>query len=151
MVMTFKDQLPAPGQAQPQQSGILSNLSSSIGQAFFSRGKLDITQTAAKYSNPDPNMSKFKGAMKDLRLTSGTTHGEVELPESAELVFPDLDRAAAQALETTDQSSGQTSTGTRNKWKNAGSWVQDYLDRRSQAFYVNPSYAIFLSYCRMFS
>ncbi|KAJ5368945.1 uncharacterized protein N7496_008705 [Penicillium cataractarum] len=126
MIMTFKDEIPG------QQSGPLYRLSSSIGKTLFSSEKLDINQTVAKYSNSDPEMSKLKKGLKDIRLTSGQTRTQIELPEAAELIFPDLDRVAEEALEADGKGK---ETGTRDKFKNAGTWVQDYLDRRGQAFY----------------
>ena len=128
MIMTFKDEIPG------QQSGPLYRLSSSIGKTLFSSEKLDINQTVAKYSNSDPEMSKLKKGLKDIRLTSGQTRTQIELPEAAELIFPDLDRVAEEALEADGKGK---ETGTRDKFKNAGTWVQDYLDRRGQAFYVS--------------
>ncbi|CEJ62789.1 hypothetical protein PMG11_11276 [Penicillium brasilianum] len=128
MVMAFKDEIPG------QQSGPLYRLSSSIGKTLFSSETLDINQTVAKYSSPDPEMSKLKKGLKDIRLASGQTRGQIELPEAAELIFPDIDRVAEEALE--GESKGKE-TGARDKFKNAGTWVQDYLDRRGQAFYLN--------------
>lgn len=130
MIMAFKDEIPG------QQSGPLYRLSSSIGKTLFAREELDINQRVAKYSNPDPEMSKLKKGLKDIRLTSGQTRNQIELPEAAELVFPDLDRVAEEALEGNGK--GKES-GTRDKLKNAGAWVQDYLDRRGQAFYVSEN------------
>ncbi|KAJ5908467.1 hypothetical protein N7495_001149 [Penicillium taxi] len=130
MVMAFKDEVPG------QQRGMLSQLSKTLGQTIFSSEKLDINQTAAKYSQRDPEMSKLKKGLRDIRLTSGKTHGEIELPESAALVYPDLDRIVANAIE--DQSNGKgktTSAGSLEKLKSAGVWVQDYLDRKAQAEY----------------
>ncbi|KAF3392658.1 hypothetical protein F1880_008641 [Penicillium rolfsii] len=126
MIMAFKDDIPG------QQSGPLYRLSSSIGKTLFASEKLDINQTVTKYSNPDQEISKLRKGLKDIRLTSGQTHGQIELPEAAELVFPDLDRVAEEALE--GKGKGKE-PGTRDKFKNAGTWVQDYLDRRGQAFY----------------
>lgn len=132
MIMTFKDDIPG------QQSGPLYKLSSSLGKTLFASEKLDINQTAAKYSNPDPNMSRLKKGLKDIRLTSGQTHGQIELPEAAELVFPSLDHVAEQAL--AEDGKGKE-PGIRDKFKDAGTWVQDYLDRRGQAFYVTLPYS----------
>lgn len=129
MVMAFKEDMPN------QQRGPLSRLSQTLGETLFSSEKLDVNQTVAKYSNPDKDMSKLKKGMQDIRLTSGKTHGQLELPEAAPLVYPDLDRVAAQALEGESQGKGKEPAGTREKFKNAGSWVQDYLDRRGQAWY----------------
>ncbi|KAE8317130.1 hypothetical protein BDV41DRAFT_573233 [Aspergillus transmontanensis] len=115
MIMSFKD----------QQEGLLRGLSGATGQALFTKKELDINETVEKYSNPDPNMSKFKKGLKNVRLVSGKTHGELELPEAAALLYPHLDRAAAEAA--------QGETGMRDKLKYAGEWVNDYLDRRAHA------------------
>lgn len=134
MIMMFKDVVPG------QQSGPLYKLAGSLGKSLFASEKLDINQTVAKYSNPDPDLSRLKKGLKDIRLTSGQTHGQIELPEAAELVFPDLDQAAQQALAGDGDGGGKgkgNESGTREKFKNAGTWVQDYLDRRGQAFYVS--------------
>ncbi|KKK15707.1 hypothetical protein AOCH_007061 [Aspergillus ochraceoroseus] len=129
MIMTFKDQVPG------QQQGVLSPLSSKLGQTLFSKEKLDLNQTVAKYSNPDPNISQFNKALQSIRLSSGKTCGELELPEAAELVYPDLDRVVAQAVEGKGSRDQPASTGGLNKFKGAGKWVQDYMDRRAHAFY----------------
>lgn len=134
MIMTFKDDVPG------QQTGPLYKLASSLGKNLFASEKLDINQTVAKYSSPDPDISRLKKELKDIRLTSGRTHGQIELPEAADLVFPDLDQAAKQALAGEGDGGGKgkgKEPGTREKFKNAGTWVQDYLDRRGQAFYVS--------------
>ncbi|KAE8332858.1 hypothetical protein BDV39DRAFT_199859 [Aspergillus sergii] len=71
-------------------------------------------------------------AVKNIRLASGKTHGQIELPEAAPLVYPDLDRAAERTMED----KGREAEGTREKMKSAGAWVQDYMDRKAQASYV---------------
>ncbi|KAJ4414356.1 hypothetical protein N0V82_007964 [Gnomoniopsis sp. IMI 355080] len=125
MVMAFKDEV--PGQ---QPRGPLSKLAGTLGKSLFSTERLDINQTAAKYSNPDPEMSRLKKGMKDIRLVSGKTYTEVELPEAAALVYPDLDRAVEKEM----QQEGKTKkTSTKDKFKGAGAWVQDYMDRKAQA------------------
>lgn len=131
MVMCFKDQVPG------EQKGLLGKLSSTIGQTLFTSKQLDLNETVAKYSNPDPNMSKMSKQLKNIRLASGKTHGGVELPESAELVFPDLDRVAAQELGVKSNEKRPENSGVREKFKDAGIWVQDYMDRRAQVFYVS--------------
>ncbi|KAJ5151129.1 uncharacterized protein N7482_010381 [Penicillium canariense] len=132
MIMAFKDEIAG------QQSGSLYRLSSSLGKALFATERLDINETVAKFSNPDPEMSKLKKGLKDIRLTSGQTRGQIELPQAAELVFPDLDRVVEHALEEEGKAKGKSKeSGTRDKLKNAGTWVQDYLDRRGQAFYAS--------------
>jgi hypothetical protein len=124
MLMAFKDEVPG------QQSGQLTKLSSALGQTIVSSGRLDINQTVAKYASPNiAGISKLKN---NLRLTSGETHGEMELPEAAPLVYPDLDRAAAAV-----EGGEKAPEGTREKLKGAGAWVQDYMDRKAQASYVS--------------
>ncbi|KAI5459053.1 hypothetical protein BGZ63DRAFT_426360 [Mariannaea sp. PMI_226] len=130
MVMTFKDEL--PGQ---QQGGPLSRLSSSVGAAFFKSERLDINQTAAKYSNPDPEMSKMKQKLKDIRLTSGKTYTQLELPEAAALTYPTLDRAAEKQLEAEGKGKEPEKSSMKDQWKSAGNFVQDYFDRKAQAAY----------------
>ncbi len=130
MVMAFKDDVPG------QQRGPLTRLAGTLGQTLFSSERLDINQTAAKYSNPDPNMSNIKKGLKNIRLTSGKTHGEIELPDAAALVYPDLDHAADKDLMHEDKGKGPENEGIKEKWKSAGKWVQNYLVRRAQATYV---------------
>lgn len=127
MVMAFKDEI--PGQ---QALGPLSNLAGTLGQTMFKSERLDINQTAAKYSNPDPELSKLKRGLKNIRLVNGKTHSEIELPEAAALVYPDLDRVAERDLEQEEKGKGP---GVKDKWKGAGKWVQGYLDRKAQAAY----------------
>lgn len=131
MVMCFKDQVPG------EQRGILAKLSNTLGRTLFTSKKLDLNETIAKYSNPDPGMSNLNKQLKNIRLASGKTHGQVELPESAELVFPDLDRVAARELGMKTNEKRPEGAGYREKFKDAGVWVQDYMDRRAQAFYVS--------------
>lgn len=133
MVMAFKDEV--PGQ---QPRGPLSKLANATGKALFSAERLDINQTVAKYSNPDADMSKMRKGMQNIRLVSGKTHGEIELPEAAALIFPDLDRAADSDLQAQGKGKEVVNESTKEKWKGAGKWVQDYLDRKAQASYVSP-------------
>ena len=133
MVMAFKDEV--PGQ---QPRGPLSKLSGTVGKSLFSSERLDINQTVAKYSNPDPEMSRTKKGLQNIRLVSGKTRSELELPEAAALVYPDIDRAAQKDLEQEGKGKGKDDESTKNKWKGAGLWVQDYLDRKAQATYVSP-------------
>lgn len=51
-------------------------------------------------------------------ISSGTTHGELDMPEAAALVFPDDDAATAGN-------------------KSLGSLTAEYFDKRSQAKYVS--------------
>ena len=82
--------------------------------------------------------------MKQLRIASGETHGEAEMPVTcAPLVFPALD-AVATAVEGESHDGGVT-TSFKSKSKSASKLVADYYDRRAQATYVCPSSARCLS------
>ncbi|KAJ1705141.1 hypothetical protein NYO67_12705 [Aspergillus flavus] len=110
MVMAFKDDL---------------------GKTLFGVEKVDINQpvekptfdpapTIAKYTHSDehPEMNMVKKHLKNIRLASGKTHGQIELPVAAPFVHPDLDRAAARAME----GKGRVAEGSREKVKSAGAW-----------------------------
>ncbi|OJJ43592.1 hypothetical protein ASPZODRAFT_19314 [Penicilliopsis zonata CBS 506.65] len=58
-----------------------------LGQLFHGE-RLDVAQTVNKLSTHDK--ATFR---ENMRIASGETHGEVELPETAPLVYPDIDRS----------------------------------------------------------
>lgn len=67
-----------------------------------------------------------------------TTHGDLEMPEAAPLVFPALDEAS--------------DAEKQNTMKRAGKFIADYYDRRARATYVcvnpdNPFRYLLLSTC----
>ncbi|KAJ6032594.1 hypothetical protein N7540_003326 [Penicillium herquei] len=109
MVMSFKDKVPSQGTSNSVR-----------GKTVVSSQLLDISETAVKYSTLDPETSKFK---RNLRLASGVTHGEIGLPESAPLVYPNLDQAAL----------GNASETSRIPSRGGNSWVSDYFDRKAQS------------------
>jgi hypothetical protein len=125
MVMAFKDKVPG------QQQGAFG---ASLRQTRFSREKLDMNQTVEKFSNPDPNTTKFKKGLNDIRLVSGKTRGEIELSEAAALVYPDLNRVALEE--------GEGLAGIRDKLRNGGEWYNDYSDRRAHAFYMSSQASV---------
>lgn len=127
LVMAFKEDTPNDG----KRKGPQTSLAGAAGKSMFSQERLDINQTVDKYSRADETMSGMRKKTKDVRLFSGQTVGEVELPEAAALVYPDLDRIADK-----DLASKEDAEGIKEKWKGAGKWVQDYLDRRAQVAYV---------------
>jgi len=66
--------------------------------------------------------------MSKLRVSSGKTYGELEMPEAAPLIFPALDQMTVGA------------DGKKpNKLKRGGEFVANYMDRRTQATYVSLS------------
>lgn len=132
MVMAFKEE--TPGQ---QPGGPLNKLAGALGKSLFSFERLDINQTVAKYSNPDPGMSKVKKGFRGMRTASGKTYTEVELPEAASLIYPDLDRAMAKEMQQDGEQKSSEKTSAKDKFKGAGAWVQDYRDRKAQANFVS--------------
>lgn len=136
MVMAFKDQI--PGQ---QPGGPLTKLAGTLGKSLFSSERLDINQTAAKFSNPDPEMSRLKKGLRDLRLVNGKTYTELEMPEAAALVYPELDRAVEREMAQQGKGKEAEKASTKEKFKGAGAWVQNYMDRKAQATFVSPSFS----------
>jgi hypothetical protein len=70
-----------------------------------------------------PADSKFKEQLKLLKLTSGSTKGEFELPEAAPLVYPALDALPEDGEK-------------QNALKRSSDFVASYMDKRAQATYV---------------
>ncbi|KAK4951616.1 hypothetical protein LTR28_006859 [Elasticomyces elasticus] len=90
----------------------------------LSAERLDLSKTVVKYgeSSADPSTrEKIKG----LRVASGTTYDDLEMPEAAPLVF--------SALDATVASTGEVSS--KEKAKSGQKFVAQYLDRRAQANY----------------
>lgn len=86
--------------------------------------QLNINEVIARYSSHDSG--RMKETMKDLRTSSGTTYGQLEIPHAAPLVFPALDEAAFGG-----------DAKKQNALKGTGKFMADYLDRRAQARYVS--------------
>ena len=100
----------------------------------------DLTTGSSTTSNISPGQEalskslsvpddRLRATLKNLRLSSGTSKGELELPEVAPLVYPALDTAAALALSTENP----LPTKKQNALKSSGKFIADYIDRRSQA------------------
>ncbi|CAI7598469.1 unnamed protein product [Penicillium discolor] len=109
--------------------GPLGQATSSLKKSIFKKDKVDLNQAAMKWSNPDVNRSNFGKKLDNIRVQSGETTSELELPETASLIYPQLDRIAAGKY-TEEQSQGIS-----EKFKGAGEWVNDYMDRRAMVFY----------------
>lgn len=88
---------------------------------------VDITKAIT--SSLDDTTTGFKKTLKNIKLSSGTTYGELEMPEAAPLIFPALDRIA--------DIEGSENSQKSNKFKDSGKFVTDYFDRRAQAKYVS--------------
>jgi hypothetical protein len=90
---------------------------------------VDITQAISSSTNLAS--SGMKQAFKNMRLSSGKTYGELEMPEAAPLIFPALDQLAAT----------EEGVKKQNKLKSSQKFMADYFDRRAQATYAaqNPN------------
>ncbi|TVY83711.1 hypothetical protein LSUE1_G002573 [Lachnellula suecica] len=77
------------------------------------------------------NTASSSGWSKKLRVFSGKTHGEMQMPESAPLIFPALDSIVYD----------NTEEGFKKqiKMKKSGKFVADYFDRRAQAEYATEN------------
>lgn len=101
----------------------------------WSTGALDISQTLSKnLSYTSDSASRGTQLKHNMQFSSGTAHTDVELPESAPLIYPALDAAAA--VEDHDPNAKKSSA-----FKRSGKFVGDYMDRRAQAKYAaeNPN------------
>ena len=100
-------------------------------EASATHASVDITQVINNYSTPAA--SGMKDSLRNLRMSSGKTHGELEMPEAAPLIFPALDALA--------ESTSPEGIQQQNKLKSSQKFVADYFDRRAQAKYAveNPS------------
>ncbi len=134
MVMAFKDDIPETAGEGKQ----LRNLFGRSDKPVYASKSLDINQAAAKYSDMSTGESKLKKSLQSLRLTSDQTFG-LELPEAAELVYPDLDQQIEKDLEQArgDKETGASSQGLKNKLKSYGEAFSGYFDRRAQAEWVS--------------
>jgi hypothetical protein len=75
-------------------------------------------------SHPD---SALRSHLKSIRLASGVTKGELSLPQSAPLIYPALDAAAASDEQAQAQGKPPSALQT------SSAFVAGYLDRRAQA------------------
>lgn len=90
---------------------------------------VDITQTIS--SSLTPASSNMRQTFKNMRLSSGKTYGELELPEAAPLIFPALESIASDPTEE--------GIKKQNKLKSSHKFVADYFDRRAQAQYAGEN------------
>ena len=81
----------------------------------------DMNAMISKENAPHKSYQNFRA------VNAGRSYGAVEMPDSAPLIFPDLDEAAR----TQDPAKA-------NKLKSSMAFVTDYYDKRAQASYVRP-------------
>jgi hypothetical protein len=116
MIMTFKPERPT--------------------ERYFNANINDATSAALTKSITPPT-SSLNANLRNLRLSSGVSKGEMSLPKSAPLIYPALDVAAANAA-STDQALPEKK---QSVLKSSGNFIAEYLDRRAQAEYAgaNPN------------
>ena len=92
--------------------------------------QVNLTATIASRSNPATTIGNLQNKYKS---SDGNTYGEWEFPEVAPLVFPALDRLAAQTSED----------GVKKKTKmgKGFTFVANYWDKRATAEYVSTRFA----------
>ena len=82
-------------------------------------------------------MESMKHSLQSIRIKSGTTKGEFEMPEAAALGVSKSRRGAGAALGTKAMSEEKKDEAMaakiKTKFQHAGAFVADYADRRSQA------------------
>lgn len=87
--------------------------------------EFDASATISKYTNTEdhPDMGAWKSRMKGFRLESGHTQGEGELPESAPLIYPRIDRAAQRIAEGKE---------AKSSFQTGRTWARDYEERKNR-------------------
>lgn len=95
-----------------------------------SHTRVNINQIILANSNPASN--RARQTLRNLRTSSGKTYGELELPESAPLIFPGLEELA-------EDSSEEGAKKQRNLKSRSGRFVADYYDRRAQALWTHQN------------
>ena len=93
---------------------------------------VDSSSAALKWL--DPNKSTFRAKLRD---SSGVTHGEAEMPETAPLVYPDTGYAE---LSKTAKVPGEQKSGEFSSYQKV---VGKYFDKRAQAKYVRFVICVF--------
>ena len=84
----------------------------------------DMNTMISKENAPHKSYQNFRA------VNAGRSYGAIEMPDSAPLIFPDLDEAAR----TQDPAKA-------NKLKGSMAFVTDYYDKRAQASYVRPIFS----------
>ena len=91
---------------------------------------VDTSGIALKWLNPPESSIKMKTG--NLRASSGVTHGEHELPETAPLIYPDTGYV--------EISKPKNDESTRGSLSSSRKVAAAYFDKRAQTKYVsNPA------------
>lgn len=134
MIVTYKT-----GVSEQPEVGIERVDLGATAIAKYGRDVQPDTLVAGPGSSEKPTLlDDVKEKMKQLRIASGETHGEAEMPVTcAPLIFPALDAAAvASPAAKEERNSEVIGTSIKAKSKNVAKFVNNYYDRRAQASYV---------------
>ena len=89
---------------------------------------VDTSNVALKWLDPPKSSIRMKA--NKFRASSGVTHGELEMPETAPLIYADT--GYAEISKPKDEESTRGSLSSSRKVAAA------YFDKRAQAKYVSP-------------
>ena len=102
---------------------------------------VDTSKLALKWLQPPT--SSFKMYASNFKSSSGTTHGDIELPETAPLIYPDAGYAEIGRTKTLDEQDVAASTETkRSAFSRNQKVAAAYFDKRAQAKYVSISLSL---------
>lgn len=100
----------------------------------WSSEPLDVSHAVATSKEPAdaPRKGNMGAKLKhNLQYASGTSHGEMEIPESAPLIYPAIDNAVAEAVQDGDQAVSNQLSKAPGRFKKSSKFVNEYLDRRA--------------------
>lgn len=105
---------------------------------------LEVSHAVATSSEPTgaPKKGNLGAKLKhNLQYVSGTSHGGMEIPESAPLIYPAIDNAVAGLAQANDQAVNNQESKAPGRFKRSSKFVNEYLDRRARATFhaENPS------------
>ncbi|KAL6242908.1 hypothetical protein RBB50_010008 [Rhinocladiella similis] len=119
LIMTFKPD-------SPDDAFLSFNFNSSI---------FNIAPTTSNIPGKFGGRSQSRLADK-FRKSSGTTEGQLELPEAAALVFPDPETSSAGEGTGANVDAPEPPPNQQSSWKSTRKFVSDYKDRRAQAAFA---------------
>ena len=99
--------------------------------------KSDDTSNADAETKKPTRLEDLREKSKRMRIASGKTRGEVELPAvCAPLIFPTPDTMEDKIASKNRNNPARFADDIRAKTKSSSKYVQDYFDRRAQTTYV---------------
>lgn len=134
MIVTYK----TGGSGQPEVGIERVDLGATAIAKYGGEVQPDTTVDEPGSPEKTKRLEDIKEKMKQLRIASGETQGEAQMPVTcAPLIFPALDAAAATPPAAKGERDGEgMGSSIKAKSKSASKFVNDYLDRRAQASYV---------------